>query len=497
MILATVAHAQGYYRAMPRLGILPFTGGMGVEGETMAEMLSSRPEIRGAFTVVPLTDEAGTAVSEHLLLASAFTDSDVTAAIGRMTGADYVLSGHIRRLGGRHLVIATMINVDSLELVAGYYRTYRHFREVRGFLPSMSRNLVGATLGRAVTGRLPSLAVAPVGIGPDPTADPAETPEPGGGGPAPHTEADIHDLETLVQILAIRIADSGEYAVLPRASVMRSALAAWELRLADERAAALERLIELLLGILDAPDDVETDAGYAGGAVTAMGQAAGADFVLSVEMRGLEGVTMFAAQTHRTGDGDPLEGVSRGHRNMGEGVNLMAEIAALLTDPENAPELIAALESRRRRATLFDDAARFWSLGVSAGTSFADPWAVATVHATLAPLPFSFFRVGLDFGFITDTEADGHYSLYPFVQYALFLPFAGGGWYIGAGGGFLAARYVFGSIAETRTGFFADFTTGINIGNVIDVSYTLRTDFSLFGSKVSVGFTHRFWMRGR
>jgi len=474
--------------AMPRIGILPFTGGLGVEGETMANMLSSRQEIRGAFVVVPLPDEIGSIVSEHLLQASAFTDSDAAAVIGRAIGVDYVMSGHMRRLGNRHLVIATVVNVHTLELVAGYYRMYRNFREVNTFLPSMSRNLVGATLGRSVMEPLPRLAIAPLGVSPDDSA--AETPV------LVHTEADMHDLETLVQILAIRIVDTGEYAVLPRATVMRSALSAWEARMADERAAALERLIELLLGILDAPDEVAATEEYSAGAITAMGQAAGADLVLSVEMRGLEGVTMFAAQMHQTRDGDLREGISRGYRNMGEGVNLMAEIAVLLTNPESAPERIAALDSQRRRANLFDDSARFWSLGVSAGTSFADPWAIATVHGTLAPLPFSFFRVGFDLGFISEVEGVNHYSLYPFVQYALFLPFARGGIYIGAGGGFLLARHHFGPIVDIITGPFADFTAGLNIGNVFDVSYTLRTNFSIASSKVSAGFTHRFRLRG-
>ena len=308
--------------------------------------------------------------------------------------------------------------------------------------------------------------------------------------------SEIHDLETLVQILAIELVATGKYAVLPRASSMRTALSSWEIRMADERAAALERLIEMILGIIEAPDEAVIEEGI-GGAVTAMGQAANADLVLSVETRSLYGVDMFAAQILRTWDGGLLEGVSRGYRNIGGGVNLMAEIAILLTDPDDAPERIADLNRRQRRANLFDDSARFWSVGLSAGTSFADPWAIGTLHATLAPLPFSFIGLGFDVGFISDIEGAEYFSMRPFVHAAFFLPFptGRGGLYVGAGGGLMMSRYYFDGLDKNINTPTADFTAGINIGNMLDISYTLRTDFSLISSKVSIGFTHRFRVR--
>jgi len=114
----------------PGLAILPFTGGVGGDGEAVAAMLWERPEIRSGFTVIPLTPEAAAVAAEHRLQMGAFTDSDLAAGVGRMLGADYVLSGHLRRLGNRNLVIATLIRVDTLELVAGYYRTYRALCEI-------------------------------------------------------------------------------------------------------------------------------------------------------------------------------------------------------------------------------------------------------------------------------------------------------------------------------------------------------------------------------
>ena len=463
------AFAQTDYQARPMLGILPFAGGAHGDGEAIAGALLSRREILDAFTVVPLSAEAGAVASERLFQMGAFTDSDIVAEIGRMIGADYVISGHLRRIGGnRNLVIATVVCVETLELVTGYYRTYRSFWETRDFMPSMAGSLANATLGRSARGRIPRLAVAPFQYA--------------------HEDAG-HDMETLVQILAIELA--GEYAVMPRASIMRAALRRWEARIAGEMDAALELLLELLLGDPGIREDADADAEPTL-AITEIGRAAGAELVLSVDSRDFGDANMFVAQILRAEDGNALAGTSAGYRTVADGVNLMAEIAVLLTDPDGAPERIAAIARQRRLAGMFGDPARFWGLGVSVGSSFAAPWVIGTLYASLAPFPFSFLRLGGDFGFVSGTDGLGYFSVYPFAHYAFFMPFPWGGWYLGAGGGFLVARHRFLDLVYTRRGFLADFTAGVNIGNRLDVSYTLRTNFSSANGKLSVGFTHRF-----
>ena len=494
---ACFALAQTDSRTGPVIGILPFAGGVRGEGEIIADILSSRQEILDAFSVVPLSGEARAVISERLFHMAAFTDSDVIAEIGRMLGADYVVSGHVRRLGGnRHLVIATVVCVETLELVTGYYRTYRYIWEARNFVPSMSRSLVQATLERPTPGRLPRLAVAPFGTYTEGMILTAQQHLHDDDFRYGQDLTDPHDMETLMQILAIELANTGEYAVLPRASVMRAALGRWETRVTDAMEAALERLLELLLGDPVAGDETGYDEDLTG-AITEIGRAADADFVLSVEVRGFGGLNMFAAQILHTEDESPLAGASRGYGTVGDGINLMAEIAIMLTDHYGAPGRITALNRQRRLVRMFDDPARLWTVGVSAGTSFAAPWTIGTLQATLAPFPFSFVRVGGDVGFVSGTAGIGYFSVYPFVHYAFFLPFSWGGWYIGIGGGFLIARHTFYGLVENRRGLLADFTTGFSINDMFDVSYTLRTDFSSgVNGKLSVGFTHRFRLRG-
>ena len=494
------ALAQADGQPKPRLGILPFAGGVGGVGETLASLLSSQPEIQNAFTVVPITGEAVAAVSEHLFQRAgfAFTDSDAVAAIGNMLDVDYVISGHMRLLdtgfirrllSGRNLVVATVICVETLELVGGYYRVHRSVWELGGFMPSMSETLAEAILGRAGSEPRPTLAVAPYRLR-------GVSDEPNG--------ADARDLQALTQILAIEIARSGEYAVVSRASVMQGALNEWEVREADERAAAVGWAIEMLWGIIDVPHEVVIEEAERIGSITAMGRAAETDLVLSVEKRDLGDLGTFVAGILHTEDAVPIYGASRGYRSVCRAVDMMAEIAFLLTssDSEDAQRRIAAFNHQRRLAGMFGDPARFWSVGASVGTSLADPWLIGTLQGTAAPFPFSFIRLGVDAGFISGMEGAGYFSLYPFAQFAFFLPFCitpiplrGGGLYIGAGGGFLMARYAFYDLYENIRTPMADFVVGVNIGNMVDVSYSLRTNFSSFNSKISVGFTHRFFIR--
>ena len=144
---------------------------------------------------------------------------------------------------------------------------------------------------------------------------------------------------------------------------------------------------------------------------------------------------------------------------------------------------------------------QLWSVGASFGTSFKEPLLIGTLQGTLAPFKSSFFMIGADAGFMTTFESTSYYSAYPFVNYAYFLPFATiagrqetkGGWYIGAGGGYLISKYKFDEGTEYSFNSMAmNFVTGFNIAGWLDVSYTMRTNFDFANSKLSVGYVYRF-----
>jgi hypothetical protein len=152
-------------------------------------------------------------------------------------------------------------------------------------------------------------------------------------------------------------------------------------------------------------------------------------------------------------------------------------------------------------STIFTDPARFWSIGVSAGTSFAAPWAIGTIRGTIAPLRYSFLELGLDYGMISGiVDAEFYYSLYPFIHYNLFLPFVppagrkgvSGGWYAGVGGGYMLGEYTFPEEKMPVNILALDVTTGIILWNMLDISYTLRTNLKSANNKMSIGYTYRF-----
>ena len=445
--------------ARPVLGILPFTGGAGGDGEAIATLISMEPDILRAFTVVPRTAALNAIFAEHYFQLAGLTDSDTIAGIGRMLNADYVLSGNIRRLGDRNLVIATIVNVETFEQVAGYYRSYLTVEEVRDFLPSMAGNMVHATLGRDTSG-LPSLAMLPFSLAPG---------------------IDPEDAETLSLILAIEILNTGSYVVLPRTSTIQAALAEMDFQ---------------MLGHTD-------DAGMA-----ALGRAINADLVLSAGVHRLGALNLFTAQVLRVADGSVLAGAARDYRVIADGVELMEELAVLLTGGTVAE--LSPVPGRREPRELFADPSRLWSVGVYgifSAVELAASYVLSagfSAQATLAPFRNSFVRIGGDFFFGSSPGSPdfSSRSVFPFVHYAFFLPFgdsfpfAGSGWHVGAGAGLMFMSYnAPGGRAGSDTFPAVDFVTGVRLG-WLGVSYTLRTDFSTFSDRLSLGFVHRFHNTG-
>jgi hypothetical protein len=75
----------------------------------------------------------------------------------------------------------------------------------------------------------------------------------------------------------------------------------------------------------------------------------------------------------------------------------------------------------------------------------------------------------------------------------MFRPFAkSGGWYIGGGAGFMIDEYRVDDWSRPGRSFAADLTAGLNIFDSFDISYTLRTNFTLASNKLAFGYTYRF-----
>ena len=147
-----------------------------------------------------------------------------------------------------------------------------------------------------------------------------------------------------------------------------------------------------------------------------------------------------------------------------------------------------------------DSNAQLWTVGASLGSAFSAPWLIGTVRGTIAPLPYSFLELGFDAGLVSGAVGVSYFSIYPYAHYALYLPFdlplgrqgISGGWYIGAGGGYIAGEVDYRGDAVALGYFAASATTGLNISGFLDISYSIHTNFTGVGNKFSVGYCYRF-----
>jgi len=117
------------------------------------------------------------------------------------------------------------------------------------------------------------------------------------------------------------------------------------------------------------------------------------------------------------------------------------------------------------------------------------------LRGTIAPFKYQFLEVGLDAGFVSGAKDWSYYSFCPFVHYAFFYPITVDkvALYAGLGAGYFWANYNFSSIGELKkNSFAADVFAGVNLFNMLDISYTLRTSFKNVSNKISVGYTYRF-----
>jgi hypothetical protein len=166
----------------------------------------------------------------------------------------------------------------------------------------------------------------------------------------------------------------------------------------------------------------------------------------------------------------------------------------------------AARESWRK---YWSDTRRFNSLGVAAGTAFATPAFLASARLTYSPFPYFFFEAGSDFGLahgMPDVQDVGYLSIAPYLHLNGFITnhkISGAdqrfGGYIGVGGGASFSQYTYPPEShvdpvKVNTGVF-DANAGVLwmfSHSVIDLRYTLKTNFKGIDNRVTLGYIYRF-----
>ncbi|MCL2832769.1 MAG: caspase family protein [Treponema sp.] len=153
----------------------------------------------------------------------------------------------------------------------------------------------------------------------------------------------------------------------------------------------------------------------------------------------------------------------------------------------------ASVLVRSAQYSNINNSPNLWSIGITAGTSFAAPFFVGTVFGTFAPFKYSFFELGMDLGLISGSKNYNYYSFSPFLHYALFVPVArAGGFFAGVGGSYNYAVLDFPDKKVPLNIVAFDAMCGFRFNMGILISYTFRTDFSTASNKLTVGYSFRY-----
>ncbi|GHT82786.1 hypothetical protein FACS1894137_02360 [Spirochaetia bacterium] len=279
---------QGVF-AQPKdsLAMLPFTGGSTGDGDYIVGELARQRELRAAFSnkVIPVTKTNRDFIAfEQKFQRSGLTDADSIFELGQQLNASFVMAGYITKLSDRNLVIVSILDVESLQQIAGDYREYKKIEDIDALIPEMAKKLAQSV--QRDTSKLPGLSVPPFDVA---------------------NGVNASDAQTLAQILACDLANGNVYAVLPRTDSLE------KVRAEHERART-----------------GETDQER----VKRLGVGRNALYVLvgSVTKLGNGVLKKFAADVFDIKEGIIVDGYSKGYTALADGISLMPKLAANLNE---------------------------------------------------------------------------------------------------------------------------------------------------------------------
>jgi TolB-like protein len=481
LLFAAIA---AFGQTKPSLGILPFTGGSGRDGDTIANLFANSNILGREFMVVPRTSNVESIMREQEFQRVGLTDSDTIAELGKQMGAAYVVSGHIARFRDRNLLLISIISVEKMEQIAGDYREYNAIEEVRRLLPSMAENIVTSVRQKIFVlkpGSSDALAVLPLNIQDE--------------------DVEQNDAELLAQILLTEIANTHRYEVLPRTKTIETVMREQEL----QRSGLTDR---------------ETMA--------AIGEATNAQYVLAGTITRLGSMNLFDVKVLHIRSGQQISGKDYEYQNLVDGIEIMKILARDVTgiseeeerarrDAEEKGRFVEEQRAEERRIVEEQEAerlriagvkarrakSRLYSFGFAAGSTFTVPWVVVNLNDTFSLVPYTVFDIGVDAGFIHRYEEPKdlkYFSLYPYGHLNLYVPMGnGGGMFIGAGAGYMMAFYKTGDEQEVIKIPAAEATAGFYFGRknyYFRIAYAPRTliedFFSVINHKVTIGYSYRW-----
>jgi len=262
------------------LAVFSFSGGSATDGEAIASSLTRQAVLRNAFNRTTLVTQSTISAMnfEHDFQRDGLTDPDSIFELGKQLNASHVIAGYITGLGSDiNIVIVSIMDVESLQQIAGDYRTYRTIEEIDRIIPEIAQKLAAGVV-RDTSG-LPGISVPPFNV---------------------LSGVNQNDAMVLAQIFACELANGNIFAVLPRTDSVETVIAEHQ----RQRS-----------GVTD-PERIRR-----------LGAGRNAQYVLSGSMQRLGTLNKFAADILNIVDGSFIDGDEENYTNPSQGIGLIPNLA--------------------------------------------------------------------------------------------------------------------------------------------------------------------------
>jgi TolB-like protein len=141
-----------------RVAVAPFTatsGNAASDAETIAEIFGLELQAKNVVRVFTRGNILSV-MNENYFQMSDLSSDEKTASIGKAANADWVVRGEVRNLGARIVVTATLLDVNTLEIMGGapmYMNTIEEAaNKMEGFITTITQRITGGGSGQAAQG---------------------------------------------------------------------------------------------------------------------------------------------------------------------------------------------------------------------------------------------------------------------------------------------------------------------------------------------------------
>lgn len=122
---------------MPTLAVLPFTisadFGTAQDADMLSQFAATYFSQQGNYSVMPRTTAIQKVMDEHKIQRSGLTDQNSIKTIGNALGAQYVLSGQIRKLANDYIMTLSIYDIGTGAIIDGNSHTVRSMQDIIGY----------------------------------------------------------------------------------------------------------------------------------------------------------------------------------------------------------------------------------------------------------------------------------------------------------------------------------------------------------------------------